>query len=60
MTNILVEFIHAGIFSNRVVTLWNKLHENVIRSESLNIFKIRLDRLWHNQDLLTNHQSPCN
>ena len=44
-------------FSNRVVTLQNKLPENVNQSESLNDFKNRLDRLWHNQSLLTNHQS---
>ena len=42
-------------FSNRVVKLWNKLPEHVIRSEYLNIFKNRLDKLWYNQDLLTDY-----
>ena len=44
-------------FSNRVVKLWNKLPEHVIRSESLNTFKNRLDKLWYNQDLLTDYRS---
>ena len=52
------QYICKNFFSNRVVTLRNKLPENVVRSESLNIFKNRLDWLWHNQELLTNHQSP--
>ena len=44
-------------FSNRVVKLWNKLPEHVIRSESLNTYKNRLDKLWYNQDLLTDYRS---
>ena len=44
-------------FLNRVVKLWNKLPEHVIRSESLNIFKNRLDKLWYNQDLLADYRS---
>ena len=44
-------------FSNRVIKLWNKLPEHVIRSESLNIFKNGLDKLWYNQDLLTDYRS---
>ena len=44
-------------FSNRVIKLWNKLPEHVIRSESLIIFKNRLDKLWYNQDLLTDYRS---
>ena len=44
-------------FSNRVVKLWTKLPEHVIRSESLNIFKNRLDKLWYNQNLLTDYRN---
>ena len=44
-------------FSNRVVKLWNKLPEHKNRCESLNIFKNRLDKLWCNQDLLTDYRS---
>ena len=40
-------------FSNRVVTIWNTLPNNIVNSESLNIFKNRLDKLWDKQDLLT-------
>ena len=42
-------------FSNRVVKLWNKLPEHVIRFASVNIFKNRLDKLLYNQDLLTDY-----
>ena len=41
----------------KVVTIWNTLPNNVVLSESLNVFKNRLDKLWRNQDLLTDHRS---
>ena len=44
-------------FCNKVVTIWNTLPNNVVLSESLNVFKDRLDKLWRNQDLLTDHRS---
>lgn len=46
-----------NFFSNRVVKLWNTLPYSIISVDSLNIFKNRLDELWKNQDLLTNHRS---
>ena len=49
--------VYKNYFLNRVVILWNKLPEHVIRSESLNIFKNRLDNLWYNQDLLADYRS---
>ena len=44
------KLVCKNFFSNRIVILWNKLPENVVRSESLNNFKNRLDSLmlWHN------------
>ena len=42
-------------FSNKVVTIWNTLPNSVVDANSLNIFKNRLDKLWDNQDLLTNY-----
>ena len=44
-------------FCNKVVTIWNTLPNNVVLSESLNVFKNRLDKLWRNQDLLTDYRS---
>ena len=39
------KLVCKNFFSNRILTLWNKLPENVVRSESLNNFKNRLDSL---------------
>ena len=33
-------------FSQRVVDNWNSLTEEIVTSESLNIFKARLDKYW--------------
>ena len=38
-------------FTCRVVGLWNSLPESVVTSESLNIFKARLDKHWRSQEL---------
>ena len=42
--------IRKFFFSNRIVTLWNSLPNHVIISESVNIFKNRLDKFWEKQD----------
>ena len=36
-------------FSNRVVNIWNSLPNWVV---STNTFKARLDKFWHNQDVV--------
>ena len=46
-----------NIFSNKIVTTWNTLLNIVVKSESLNVFKNRLDKLWENQELLTDYRS---
>lgn len=46
-----------NFFSNRVVKLWNTLPYSIITVVSLNAFKNKLDKLWSNQELLTNHRS---
>jgi len=46
-----------NFFSNKVVTIWNTLPNSVVDANSLNIFKNRLDKLWDNQELLTNYRS---
>ena len=35
---------------------WNSLPECSVEAGSLNLFKISLDRLWSNQDLLRNYR----
>jgi len=41
-------------FSNRVRTLWNSLPDTVVKAESVNSFKTRLDRFWDDQELKFN------
>ena len=43
--------------SNKIVTTWNTLPNMVVKSESLNVFKNRLDKLWENQELLMDYRS---
>jgi len=38
-------------FSNRVRSLWNSLPDVVVKAESVNNFKKRLDRFWDDQEL---------
>ena len=39
--------IRANTFSNRVVENWNSLSEDIVLAPSLNSFKTRLNRSWH-------------
>ena len=40
--------IRTGMFSNRVVEVWNSLPETVIMAPSHNSFKNRLNKAWKN------------
>jgi len=44
-------------FTNRIVNLWNSLPNNVVLSESLNVFKSRLDKFWQNQDVVYDYRA---
>ena len=46
-----------NFFSNKIVTTWNALRNIVVKSESLNVFKNRLDKLWENHELLMDYRS---
>jgi len=39
-------------FSNRVVNIWNSSPNWVVSANTTNTFKARLDKFWHNQDVL--------
>ena len=39
-------------FSNRVINKWNSLPNWVVSANTTNTFKARLDKLWHNQDIV--------
>ena len=38
-------------FSNRIIPLWNSLPEKVVSSSTVKSFKVRLDRLWANEEI---------
>ena len=39
-------------FSNRVINKWNSLPNSVVSVNTTNTFKVRLDKFWHNQDIV--------
>ena len=40
------QYARANFFSNRVISLWNSLPEQVVAAKTTNEFKTRLDRYW--------------
>jgi hypothetical protein len=39
-------------FTNRVINTWNSLPNWVVKADTTNTFKNRLDKFWHNQEIL--------
>jgi len=44
-------------FSNRVIPVWNSLPDYVVRAETVNTFKNRLDKHWSNQEVLFDYNA---
>jgi len=38
--------LRKHFFSNRIIAVWNSLHDIIVNTESTNIFKNRLGRFW--------------
>ena len=38
--------LRKNFFSNRIVKMWNSLHDYVVMSDTINTFKSRLDARW--------------
>ena len=55
--------LRQGVFSQRVVTHWNNLPEDVVMSPSINTFKSRLEKVWKRSlnmyDPNENFLCPC-
>ena len=39
-------------FCNLVINKWNSLRNRVVSANTTNTFKARLDKFWHNQDIV--------
>ena len=39
-------------FCNRVVNIWNSLPNYVVSANTTNVFKNRLDKFWHDQEIM--------
>jgi len=44
-------------FSNRIVNMWNSLLDYVVMSDTINIFKNRLDAHWKHRDFLFHYRA---
>jgi len=44
-------------FTNRNVSVWNSLPNNVVTANTTNTFKNRLDKFWEHQDVLYNYRA---
>jgi len=44
-------------YSIRVVNIWNSLPNWVVSANTANTFKARLDKFWHNQDIIYNFRA---
>jgi len=49
--------LHKFKFSNRVVNTWNNLPNSVVSANTTDTFKARLDKFWHNQDIVYNFRT---
>ena len=39
-------------FTNRALNIWNSLPNYVVLSDTVNMFKSRLDKFWQHQDVI--------
>ena len=46
-----------NFLTNRAVCIWNSLLDNVVSAESVNSFKLRLDRFWSLHDFVYNYRA---
>jgi len=43
----------SALYSLRIVSEWNKLPQDIVEAPSINTFKNRLDRHWHDMGILS-------
>ena len=49
--------LRKNFFSQRVTNTWNALPPNVVSAQTVNAFKAKLDRYWHDMGTKIGHQA---
>jgi hypothetical protein len=49
--------LRKHFFTNRVTNIWNSLPNNIVKVDSINQFKNRLDKFWQHQEILYNYKA---
>ena len=44
-------------FTNRVVNAWSSLSDHVVLSETINTFKLQVDKFWQHQNMIYDFQA---
>jgi len=44
-------------FSNRALNIWNSLPNHVVMSDTVNMFKSRLDKFWQHQEVVYDYKA---
>ena len=47
-----------NVFPIRITKPWNSLPDTVVTAKSLELLKTRLDKFWHNQDIVYDFEAP--
>ena len=49
--------LRKHFFTNRIINIWNSLPNDVVKADTTNQFKNRLDWFWRNQELIYNYKA---
>lgn len=49
--------LRKHFFTNRVTNIWNSLPNDIVKVDSTNQFKNRLDKFWQNQEIFYNYKA---
>ena len=49
--------LRKHFFTNRIINVWNSLPNDVVKADTTNQFKNRLDNFWKNQEMIHNYRA---
>jgi len=47
-----IRMLHVINFDDRIVNIWNSLPTYVVDVQSIDVFKVRLDKFWAQQEVM--------